>query len=251
MRKPFQGVWNIVRFNWPFYAIATGLIIAILHLRSYADFSFRAFTDLALILIVVPTIISLLVSFYVYDLSGLYKLEWLNGLEQNAGEKTVNINAGFDETSIVLKNKFKDTEMIVCDFYDPAKHTEPSIRRARKAYPPYPNTLQISTNELPFKNDWADIMFVIFSAHEIRNSEERNAFFTELHRVISPSGKIVVVEHLRDVVNYLAYNIGALHFHSRAAWLNTFAAARLSIDREVKITPFISAFFLSKHGTES
>lgn len=251
MRKPFQGVWNIIRFNWPFYVSAVGLVLVILLFLSYASLQLKVYAGIALVFVVVPAVISLLVSFYVYDLSGLYKLEWLNGLKQNAGAKLININAGFDETSIVLKNKFKDTEMIACDFYDPAKHTEPSIRRARKAYPPYPNTLRISTNELPFKNDWADIMFVIFSAHEIRNSEERNAFFTELHRVISPSGKIVVVEHLRDVVNYLAYNIGALHFHSRAAWLNTFAAARLSIDREVKITPFISAFFLSKHGTES
>ena len=251
MRKPFQGVWNIVRFNWPFYAIGTGLIITILLLRGYANLPFRILTDLAFVLIVVPTIISLMVSFYVYDLSGLYKLEWLNGLQQNAGEKIVNINAGFDETSVLLKNKFKDAEMIVCDFYDPSKHTEPSIKRARKAYPPYPNTLQISTTDLPFTDDSADKIFVMFSAHEIRNLGERKAFFTELHKIISPSGRIVVVEHLRDAVNYAAYNIGALHFYSRSTWLDSFRTARLTVDSEIKITPFITAFFLSKHGTES
>lgn len=251
MRKPFQGVWNIIRFNWPFYASAVGLVVLALVFRSYFGLQLNVSTNLLLIFIILPTLISLLVSLYVYDLSGLYKLEWLNNLQQNSGEKIVNINAGFDETSVLLKNKFRDAEMIVCDFYDPAKHTEPSLKRARKAYPPYPNTLQISTTELPFTDDSADKIFVIFSAHEIRNLDERNSFFTELRRVMSPSGKIVVIEHLRDAANYLAYNIGALHFYSRAVWLNAFATARLTIDSEVKITPFVTAFFLSKHGTES
>jgi ubiquinone/menaquinone biosynthesis C-methylase UbiE len=251
MRKPFQGVWNIVRFNWPFYILALGFVFLIYLFRSYADAQFTVIADLMLALIVVPTLISLLVSFYVYDLSGLYKLDWLNDLHHNNAEKIVNINAGFDEVSVLLKNKFKDAEMIACDFYDSSKHTEASIRRARKAYPHYPNTLQISTTELPFKNDSADKIFVILSAHEIRNSKERNAFFSELHRVISPTGKIVVVEHLRDAANFLAYNIGALHFHSKATWLDSFRTARMTVTREIKITPFLTAFFLSKYGTES
>lgn len=251
MRKPLQGVWNIIRFNWPFYASAVGLVVLVLVFRSYFGLQLNVSTNLLLIFIILPTLISLLVSLYVYDLSGLYKFEWLNNLQQNSGEKIVNINAGFDETSLLLKNKFKDAEMIVCDFYDPKKHTEPSIKRARKACPPYPNTLQISTTELPIADDLADKIFVIFSAHEIRNLDERNIFVSELRRVMSPSGKIIVVEHLRGAANYLAYNIGALHFYSRAVWLNAFATSRLTIDSEVKITPFVTVFFLSKHGTES
>src|SRR5439155_13733602 len=118
-------------------------------------------------------------------------------------------------------------EMIVFDFYDPAKHTEASIRRARKAFPPFPGTLSISTGHIPLENCSAGKIFAILSAHEIRNAEERNAFFCELNRMLSASGRIVVVEHLRDSANYLAYNIGAFHFHSRSAWQSTFQAARL------------------------
>lgn len=249
MRKPFQGVWNIVRFNWPFYVSATLLVTAILFFRGFAGLEVKVTTSLLLIFVVTPTTISLLVSFCVYDLSGLYKLDWLNHLQRSRGEKIVNINAGFDETSVLLKNKFEDAEMIVCDFYDSSEHTEASIRRARKAYPPYPNTLQISTKELPIEDNYADKVFVILSAHEIRNAEERNTFFNELHRIVALSGKIVLVEHLRDAANVFAYNIGALHFHSRKTWMDSFRTARLIVTREVKITPFITVFFLSKHGT--
>ena len=92
---------------------------------------------------------------------------------------------------------------------------------------------------------------MILSAHEIRNREERNSFFRELGRLLSASGQIVVVEHLRDAPNYLAYNIGAFHFHPRSAWLSTFETARLNIESEVKITPFITVFFLKKNGAKS
>lgn len=249
MRMPLQGVWNVIRFNWPFYASAIGLGVLALLVRGRFGPQLDMLTGFLLIIIVLPTSISLLVSFYVYDVSRLYDLGWLNGLPHHRPERIVNVNAGFDETSLLIRNKFKDAEMAACDFYDPVKHTELSIRRARKAFPPYPNTLRVSTGEMPFVNDSADMVLVIFSAHEIRNSEERNAFFTELRRIVRPSGTVVVVEHLRDIANFVAYNIGALHFHSRATWLDSFGTSRLVVDRETKITPFVTVFFLSKHGT--
>ena len=197
MRKPFQGLWNVIRFNWPFYVLPLGFVLAGLVLRYYVDPSFRIGVDILLLLAAGSTLVSLLVSWYVYDLAGFYKLNWLESIKPGKGETIVNINAGFDETSKLLKSRFDDAEMIVCDFYDPARHTEASISRARKAYPPFPGTLKVSTNELPLNGDSADKIFAIFSAHEIRDAGERNAFFSELNRILSPGGRVIVVEHLR------------------------------------------------------
>jgi hypothetical protein len=251
MRKPFQGIWNIIHFNWPYYALSLGLVLLILLVRNYANRPVLFATSIMLILIIGLSMISLLVSWYVYDLSRFYELDWLERLDVEKAGKIVNINAGFDETSNILADKFKDAELIVYDFFDPAKHTEASIRRARKTYPPYPGTRVIPTDRIPLKADSVDGMFLILSAHEIRDAEERTLFFSELRRTVSRSGRIVVVEHLRDLVNYLAYNIGAFHFHSRSAWLTTFESARLNVESEERITPFITAFFLSKNGIES
>jgi hypothetical protein len=60
---------------------------------------------------------------------------------------------------------------------------------------------------------------------------------------------VVVTEHLRDPANFLAYTVGFLHFHSRQAWLDTFRAAGLRVEREVSITPFITSFFLRQHDS--
>lgn len=56
-------------------------------------------------MILITTSVSLLVSYYVYDLSDLYKLNWLHELVANLKRdlKIVNIHAGFDETSLPTK----------------------------------------------------------------------------------------------------------------------------------------------------
>jgi len=249
MRTPFQGVWNIIRFNWPFYVLSLVVVLFIFLVRYNSSGWLTIAANILLFLIVASTIISLLVSWYVYDHSGFYELNWLDDTPAGESETIVNINAGFDETSALLENRYKNAELIVCDFYDPAKHTAASIARARKAYPPFSKTQSVSTVQLPLKDASANKIFAILSAHEIRSADERNSFFSELARVLSPRGQIVVVEHLRDTANYLAYNIGAFHFHKRADWLNAFSSAGLTSEREMKITPFLTAFFLKKNGT--
>lgn len=257
MRKPFQGIWNIIRFNWDYYLFSVVLVLLILIFSSFLTVSnsfwgIFVFIEITLcILIVGTTFISLFVSFYVYDLSGLYKLNWMDDLKIVANSKIININAGFDETSILLKAKFPDSELIVMDFYDPLKHTELSIGRARKAYPSFPGTKQVSTTGLPLRNNDVDTVFVILSAHEIRSEDERTVFFSELKRSLKTRGNIVVTEHLRDLPNFLAYNIGFFHFISLSSWHRTFKNAGLTVSKEIKITPFITTFILEKYGVAS
>lgn len=249
MRKPFQGVLNIIRFNWHFYATALLLISILLLFTSRFDPSIRLLFYISSVLVSIAILFSLSASFYIYDLSGLYQLKWM----EQAGSETliVNINAGFDETSVLLYNKFRDAEMIVLDFYDPKKNTEISIKRARKAYPPFPTTKQVTADNLQLPDNSADKIFVILAAHEIRNASERTAFFSGLKRAIKPTGKIYVTEHLRDIPNLIAYNIGVFHFFSKNTWLSAFEKAGLSVKKETKLSPFISTFILDKNGIAS
>ncbi len=249
MRKPFQGVGNIIRFNWQYYVLSIIAIVALLLISSNLTAALRAAAIVLVLLIIISTLLSLTVSFFIYDLSSLYKLTWLDRLR--TGTKIININAGFDETSNLLKSKFTNSELIVLDFYDPTKHTEVSIKRARMAYPPFPNTQQISTTHLPLPDKSADNVFALLSAHEIRNDEERVSFFKELNRVLAATGQVIVTEHLRDTANFLAYNIGFFHFLSKSTWLKTFQLAGFKVADEIKITPFITTFILDKNGAAS
>ncbi|MEO7310754.1 MAG: class I SAM-dependent methyltransferase [Chitinophagaceae bacterium] len=251
MRKPFQGVVNIIRFNWHFYALAIVLVGLMFIAGGFLPVSLRLYIIVLASLITTSTFISLLVSAYVYDFSGLYTLSWLDSLAIPQAATLININAGFDETSSTLADKYPGNQLLVYDFYDAEKHTEVSIERARKAYSAYPGTMPITTTSLPFAANFADVIFLILAAHEIRSDAERIVFFKELHRVLKPAGKIIVTEHLRDMPNFLAYNIGFFHFMSKRKWQETFAGAGYAIQQEIKLTPFITTFTLFKNGTAS
>jgi ubiquinone/menaquinone biosynthesis C-methylase UbiE len=250
IRKPFQGVTNIIRFNWHYYALSVMLIL-IVFLLQYYFISFKLAGSILISIVSCSIIISLATSFYIYDLSDLYKLKWAKEVSQDSEERILNINAGFDETSTLIKRKFSHSELLVADFYDPTRHTEISIKRARKAYPPIENTQQVSTTYLPYQDQSFNRIFVVLSAHEIRNNEERVVFFKELHRVVKPRGQVLITEHLRDLPNFLAYNIGYLHFLSKVNWLSTFQLAGFTISEEIKTTPFITTFILETNGTAS
>ena len=245
-RSPLQGLRNIVRFNWPFYAtgVATCLLLAVLSLSVSGSPRIAALTVLAVAL--AASLLSLSVSLYVYDISRLYDLHWLDSID---AKRILSINAGFDETSALLARNFPSTELCVCDFYDPRRHTEPSIRRARNAYPPYAGTVSVQTTRLPIETGSCDVALAIMSAHEVRDDRERGDLFRELCRCVGGEGQVIVVEHLRDIANLFAYNIGALHFHTRASWLSTFGDSGLAIIEERRINPWVIVFYLKPNGT--
>jgi len=243
VRKPFQGVWNIIRFNWPFYVLAAGLLLILFLLSDTLLDGYSIWLELLLLVTGLSVLGSLFISAYVYDLSVLYRLDFLG--QANSDSTWLNIHAGFDESSVLIEDKFKPKAFCVFDFYDPLKHSEVSIRRARKAYPPYPGTERIITNRLPCDDKTVGTIILFLTAHEIRDDQERVVFFKEVKRVLMDDGKVFVVEHLRNRPNFLAYTLGFFHFHSRATWLRTFEGAGLQLNRELKLNPFIRLFELN------
>jgi hypothetical protein len=180
VRKPFQGVTNIIRFNWHFYAIAATFIILLLLFNSFLYPGAAVLVFTVIFLVAISISISLIVSFYVYDLSGLYSLNWVDQLDIASTSNLVNINAGFDETSHLLQKKFPLASLRVVDFYDPSKHTEISIKRARKVYAGFQGTESITTTNPFLEEKSADLIFLILAAHEIRDRAEREDFFMHL-----------------------------------------------------------------------
>ena len=246
-RRKFQGVLNILSFNRQFYVFGL-LVLGLIMLFQYV---FNWEFELVLLIIVgflYGLLAPLLVSAYVYDFSKFYEFNWLNDLQLNKNNSLniVNINAGFDETSFILKNKFQQSNLKVFDFYDESKHTEQAIKRARKVSLVYPNTQRINTNAIPINENTVDILFLLSSVHEIRNNKEKIVFFNECRRVLKLNGKIVIVEHLRDFPNFLAFSIGFTHFFSKKTWKNVFQKTNLKLKEEIKFTPFMSVFILNK-----
>ncbi len=246
LRKPYQGLLNIIRFNWHFYLLSLSFILILIGASIAFKNPYQTYVNLICLIVTFNIIISLFVSSYIYDFSGLYQFNWIE--ENNTELRIVNINAGFDESSVLLQYKFKNSRIAILDFYDPAKHTEVSIKRARKAYPSHKETISINTSSINLASNSADKIFLIMAAHEIRNTNERIIFFKELNRILKNDGQIYVMEHLRDLPNFIAYSIGCFHFYSKNSWNSIFKSASFNISKEIKLTPFVSTFILNKNG---
>ncbi len=242
-RRNFQGVLNILSFNRHFYVLGLGVLALII--ISYITFKWP---DVLFWIIITSFIygltMPLIVSAYVYDFSGYYNFNWLKKYSADANEpkKIININAGFDETSFIIQNNFPKADLKVFDFYNPKQHTEPAIIRARKVSLVFPDTQQIKTNYIPLEDQSIDLIFLLSAAHEIRSQEEKIQFLKECYRLCKPNGKVIMVEHLRDFPNFLAFSIGFTHFFSKAVWKKSFESAGFTSFEETKFTPFMSIF---------
>lgn len=242
-RRKFQGLLNILSFNRHFYLFGLFTLALIIGSRLVFNWDIYLFS-LVICGFIYGLSLPLIVSAYVYDFSGFYNFDWLKkmNLKDSSQYLNLNINAGFDETSYIIKNILPNSELQVYDFYNAEQHTEPAIVRARKVSFVYPNTRQIDSSEIPLKDNSADNIFLISAIHEIRKHEEKIQFLKECKRVCKPNGNVIMVEHLRDFPNFLAFTIGFTHFFSKATWKMAFIQAGFESISETKFTPFMSIF---------
>lgn len=242
-RRNFQGVLNILSFNRHFYVfglIALAFIIGSKFIFNWHDALFWG----VILAFTYGLTMPLLVSAYVYDFSGFYNFDWLKKIkiEDTKDKFNLNINAGFDETSFIINSVLPQSNLQVYDFYNAKEHTEPAIIRARKVSLVYPNTQQISSNSIPLDDNSVDNIFLISAIHEIRTHDEKVQFLKECRRVCKPNGNVIMVEHLRDFPNFVAFTIGFTHFFSKIAWKKAFTDAGFTSFNEKKFTPFMSIF---------
>ena len=247
-RMKFQGVVNVLRFNWHYYLYA--LILAVVFFVA-AWLFYQPILYLLGLVAMGQALLSVVISYFVYDHSRFYDFTWLDPLVTNGGSTLLNIHSGFDESSDALRERFPGSRLCVFDFYEPGRHTEVSIRRAQNLRAGNNGDVKISTTAFPASDNYFDASFVVFSAHEIRDDPERIVFFRELRRSLKDTGRIIVTEHVRDPWNFLAYNLGAFHFLPLNTWLVTFKKANLRVSKTIKITPFVTVFVLEKNGTAS
>jgi SAM-dependent methyltransferase len=247
-RTRFHGVRQIVRFNWPSYAVAavavTIALAAIPRLPLSGPVHFALSAALGLISLWIAG--SLATSWMVYDLSTLMTGRWIPGALGFRPNEWINMHAGLDETTPVLRMVLGGSRGRVYDIFDSAEMTEPSIARARRLAYTDPDSTAVDFRRLPAETSSVDAVLLLLAAHELRTEAARVTLFCEIHRVLAPGGRVVVAEHLRDGANFLAFGPGFLHFHSRRRWVRSFTQARLAIHNEFSITPFVRVFVLGE-----
>ena len=249
-RGKYAGVLSILQYNWHFYAASLCALVgtfALLwfHLLPQAG---EAVVIAAATLTGFWSLSSLLVSYYVYDYRGVTRWNWVPQILLFPPQQWLNIHAGLDQSTLILKQLFPNTRYMTVDIYDPQEMTEPSIARARRLHASLEPAVTSKLDALPLPDRDRDTLFLLFAAHEIRQPARRTEFFLESARVLAGSGQLLLVEHIRDWKNFVAFGPGCLHFHSRNEWLRLARDAGLTVVREDHVTPFVRCFLMTKAG---
>jgi SAM-dependent methyltransferase len=248
-RITFVRARRIAGYNWPLYAIAAagigiGAVVACL---PFVPWPVRWVGGGAAVVAAWYACASFGAFHWMFDRSELLSGMWLREEVTQTPRRWVQINAGLEETTLPVSDVFPEAEGTTLDLFDPATMTEPAVTRARQQRADKA-AIFAQPESLPVEDGWTDLIVVTLAAHEIRSGPRRERLFQELRRIVSPAGTVIVVEHLRDLADALAFGPGIMHFFPRAEWLRLGRLAGLKIERERPITPFVRVFVYRPDG---
>jgi SAM-dependent methyltransferase len=232
----FAGVGQVARFNWPAYVGAAGLVA----LALLAPRRLRRPLAVAAVGATWFAAASLVATNIVYDRSEFSAWQWPRHYFRRPPRRIAVLHAGLDNASVHVRRLWPEAELQIVDFYDPMTMTEPAIARARRE--------ARRDDSLDDLSDDLDAAFVVLAAHELRTREDRAAFFARIADALTPSGRLVLVEHLRDLPNAVVYGPGAWHFLPRLDYLVAFEDAELEVREQRAMTPFLHLWVLSREA---
>lgn len=239
------GARRIFLYNWPTYAATWGASLVAAAAGLALGPPLRLALGAGAVLATAWSLLSLAVSRHIYDRSELRSGQWARALLPPGAGRWATVDAGLD-AEVDLDDALPGRCVARLDVYDAAVVTAPSVRRARARTGRRHAALPALPTALPLPDGSCDVVAVVFTAHELRARALREAFFREVRRALSPGGVLLLVEHLRDLPNFLTFGPGFLHFQGRAEWLRVAAAAGLRVAGERRVTPFVMALALER-----
>lgn len=244
-KKHFTRALRLAYYNRPLYVAAFlgALIGAIIASTLSLPPAVRVVGGIGAIASVWFGAASFLAFHWMFDRSGLLDGRWVLSDIAAAPKRWVQVSVCLEETTLPLESLFPDTEGKQLDLYHPELMTEPAVTRARQSVASSGIT-PADPEHLPVADGWADLVVVMLAAHEVRDWQQRERLFLELRRIVAEPGRVIVVEHLRNLAALLAFGPGLTHFYSHNEWTRLAAMSGLKVVREHSITPFVSVFVL-------
>jgi len=158
----------------------------------------------------------------------------------------LNLTTGFDDTTSTLRGD--PVRSVSIDIYDPSLPHESALRRARAAFPPPAPSVRLADAATNIGAGSYAAVLLLMSAHETHGEARRNLLVIA-RAALAPGGSVVLVEHLRDRANILAFGPGAWHFARRGDWLSVASNAGLELVHEQRLDPWVRGFVFAEART--
>jgi len=237
-----SGAIRIFFYNWPIYLGTWAAAAAVVALGAHLGATLLVVGGVVAAL---WSVWSLAVSFYIYDRSLLAGGTWVAKLVPAGTEAWAAIDAGLD-AEVDLDASMPGHCIARLDIYDGAVVGRGSVERARARTPRKHVAKLCPATALALPDASCDVVAVVFTAHEVQTADDRDRFFREVVRALRADGRVLLVEHHRDLPNFLAFGPGFLHFLPRREWLRVARAAGMIVRETMHVTPWVTALALEK-----
>jgi hypothetical protein len=192
------------------------------------------------------TAAAVIVTWRVFGADAAARWDWVRSASARS-TRWLNLTTGFDDSTGRLQ-AIVDGVGRTIDVFDLTRAPDAPLRRAREAFPPAGLTVPVAGLAAVVEPASAETVFLLMSAHET-HGHERHALFLAARQALGSGGRVVLVEHLRDLANIVAFGPGAWQFSRRDDWLRSASEAGLVLIDERRLDPWVSGFVFGRATT--
>lgn len=234
-RASLAGVRMILGYNWPLYVtglatVGTGAALAarrssptLLRLAGAAGAGVAGWLSVA----------SVAASWWIYDRSELYRWTWLSRTVRHEPRHIIVMHAGLDEACEPVSRTWPMAAVSSVDVHGGLGRTTASLRLARREAGRHDEA-----HDEPSADN--DLVVIFLAAHELRSRAARVELMRRIHHSLVVGGRLVLVEHVRDLSNAVVFGPAIGHFYPVREWRDAIGRGGLDLVAEERITPFIT-----------
>lgn len=242
--------------NWPGYLlIYAGIVLSLLLIGVSLQEGWLSFIPIATALALFLGYLlaaSLWAAHRLYDPAGLRPYHVLFDMGQlKATDTFVYVDLGVRDFALQLSRRLTSGKIFVIDVYNPQWATSGSLKRYRARQPHAPNDPRLVWQNgrfdlLPLPDKSVSTVILHRVVSEFWQQGDRAALLQEVHRILTPNGRVLLAERVRTPTNWLVMGPSALHLQSVDDWRMLLQAAGFIIVKEVDLQGLVHCFRADK-----
>ncbi len=255
-RSPYSGAIRHIRANWPGYLLVyAGIVLALLLLGVSVQEGWLSFIPFSLALMLLLSyflVASVWAAHRLYDQAGLRPYHVLFDMGQlKATDTFVYIDLGVRDFALQLSRRLTSGKIYVVDVYNPQWTLSASLKRYRSRQPHPPSDPRLVWQNgrfdlLPLPDKSVSTVILHRVVSEFWQEGDQMALLQEVHRILTPNGRVLLAERVRSQANWLVMGPSAFTLRPADDWRAILQKAGFIVVKEADLQGLIHCFRADK-----